>query len=129
MLYEVITRVTLQQALALSLNTVAVRLILEVGPNAVMRTAHRLGIASKLTPNASLRITSYNVCYTKLLRGNQRFQQHVAGTEFEAGAAGCRMQTGHCQRPTGLDLAGNAGVIQRAVGCQSDTGRVRIALV
>src|SRR5215210_2738656 len=36
--------VSLKQALALSLNTVAVRLTLEVGANAVVRTAYRLGI-------------------------------------------------------------------------------------
>jgi penicillin-binding protein 1A len=46
--------VTLAQALALSLNTVAVRLTLEFGPTAVARTAYRLGIASKLERNASL---------------------------------------------------------------------------
>jgi len=40
--------VTLTQALAMSLNTVAVRLGLEVGPKNVVRTAHRLGISSKL---------------------------------------------------------------------------------
>ena len=40
--------VTLTKALSLSLNTVAVRLGLEVGPKAVVRTAHRLGIASDL---------------------------------------------------------------------------------
>src|SRR5262249_48979208 len=36
--------VTLTQALALSLNTVSVRLTLEVGPQAVAKTAYRLGI-------------------------------------------------------------------------------------
>ena len=46
--------VTLTQALSMSLNTVSVRLTLEFGPTAVMRTAHRLGIASKLEPNASI---------------------------------------------------------------------------
>ncbi len=40
--------VTLTQALANSLNTVSVRLTLEVGPDAVIRTAYRLGIESKL---------------------------------------------------------------------------------
>src|SRR5271156_6282004 len=40
--------VTLTKALALSLNTVAVRLGLEVGPKAVVAVAHRLGIASDL---------------------------------------------------------------------------------
>ena len=40
--------VTLTQALANSLNTVSVRLTLEFGPDAVMRTAYRLGITSQL---------------------------------------------------------------------------------
>ncbi|HWV53689.1 penicillin-binding protein 1A [Pseudorhodoplanes sp.] len=53
--------VTLTQALAMSLNTVAVRLALEFGPTAVMRTAHRLGIASKLEPNASLALGTSEV--------------------------------------------------------------------
>jgi penicillin-binding protein 1A len=46
--------VTLTQALALSLNTVSVRLTMELGAPAVIRTAHRLGIASHLEPNASI---------------------------------------------------------------------------
>ena len=40
--------VPLSKALALSLNTVSVRLTLEFGPRAVIRTAHRLGITSHL---------------------------------------------------------------------------------
>jgi penicillin-binding protein 1A len=46
--------VALSRALAHSLNTVSVRLTLEVGPRTVVQTAHRLGIASKLEPNASI---------------------------------------------------------------------------
>src|ERR1051326_7765780 len=46
--------VTLRQALAESLNTVSVRLTLEVTPQAVIRTAYRLGIASMLEPNAPI---------------------------------------------------------------------------
>ncbi|MGZ8391026.1 MAG: transglycosylase domain-containing protein [Rhodoplanes sp.] len=52
--HEYFGPVTLTQALALSLNTVSVRLTLEFGPTAVARTAYRLGIVSKLEPNASL---------------------------------------------------------------------------
>src|SRR6185437_12800959 len=40
--------VTLTQALADSLNTVSVRLTLELGPAAVIRTAYRMGIVSPL---------------------------------------------------------------------------------
>ena len=53
--------VTLTQALAMSLNTVAVRLTLEFGPTAITRTAHRLGIASKLEPNASIALGTSEV--------------------------------------------------------------------
>jgi penicillin-binding protein 1A len=46
--------VTLQTALALSLNTVAVKLGQEVSPRSVVRVAQRLGVASPLQANASL---------------------------------------------------------------------------
>ena len=46
--------VTLRDALALSLNTVAVKVGLEVGPKAVVQTAQRLGIASPLQANPSI---------------------------------------------------------------------------
>jgi penicillin-binding protein 1A len=58
--------VTLQQALAYSLNTVSVRLTMEFGPPAVVRTAHRLGIASKLEPNASLALGTSEVSVIEL---------------------------------------------------------------
>ena len=59
--------VTLQTALALSLNTVAVRLCLEVGPAAVVQTARRLGIASPLKPNASIALGTSEVSPTELV--------------------------------------------------------------
>jgi penicillin-binding protein 1A len=59
--------VTLTQALAMSLNTVAVRLGLEVGPNSVVRTAHRLGISSKLEPNASIALGTSEVTMIELV--------------------------------------------------------------
>ncbi len=58
--------VTLQQALAYSLNTVSVRLTMEFGPPAVVRTAHRLGIASKLEPNASIALGTSEVSVVEL---------------------------------------------------------------
>jgi penicillin-binding protein 1A len=59
--------VTLSRALALSLNTVSVRLTLEVGPQAVVRTAHRLGIASRLDPNASIALGTSEVSVLELV--------------------------------------------------------------
>ena len=58
--------VTLTQALAHSLNTVSVRLTLEVGPSAVARTAYRLGIASKLDANPSLALGTSEVSLIEL---------------------------------------------------------------
>jgi penicillin-binding protein 1A len=59
--------VTLTQALAMSLNTVAVRLCLEVGPKNVVRTAYRLGISSKLDPNPSIALGTSEVSLTELV--------------------------------------------------------------
>ncbi len=59
--------VTLRDALALSLNTVAVRVCLEVGPAAVVGAARRLGIASALKPNASIALGTSEVSPIELV--------------------------------------------------------------
>jgi penicillin-binding protein 1A len=59
--------VTLTHALANSLNTVSVRLTLEVGPGAVVKTAHRLGISSKLEPNASIALGTSEVSVLEMV--------------------------------------------------------------
>ena len=59
--------VTLTQALANSLNTVSVRLTLEFGPAAVIRTAYRLGISSLLEPNASIALGTSEVSPLELV--------------------------------------------------------------
>ena len=58
--------VTLEEALALSLNTVSVRLTLEMGPQNVVTTARRLGITSPLTPNASIALGTSEVSVLEL---------------------------------------------------------------
>ena len=65
--HEYFGPVTLTKALALSLNTVSVRLTLEVTPLAVVRTAYRLGIASKLEPNASIALGTSEVSMLELV--------------------------------------------------------------
>jgi penicillin-binding protein 1A len=65
--HEYFGSVTLTQALAMSLNTVAVRLGLEVGPKNVVRTAHRLGISSKLDANASIALGTSEVSVIELV--------------------------------------------------------------
>ncbi len=82
--HEYFGAVTLTQALAMSLNTVAVRLGLEVGPKNVVRTAHRLGISSKLDTNASIALGTSEVSLTELVgayvpfaNGGQGVSPHV----------------------------------------------------
>jgi penicillin-binding protein 1A len=65
--------VTLTQALAHSLNTVAVRLTKEFGATAVAKTAYRLGIASKLDPNPSLALGTSEVSVIELVSAYATF--------------------------------------------------------
>jgi penicillin-binding protein 1A len=65
--HEYFGPVSLTQALAMSLNTVAVRLGIEVGPKNVVRTAHRLGISSKLDANATIALGTSEVSLTELV--------------------------------------------------------------
>jgi len=65
--HEYFGPVTLTQALANSLNTVSVRLTLEFGPAAVVRTAYRLGINSKLEANASIALGTSEVSPLELV--------------------------------------------------------------
>ncbi|WP_051609224.1 transglycosylase domain-containing protein [Fodinicurvata fenggangensis] len=53
--------VTLREAFARSLNSVAVQLIMEVGPESVVDAAERLGIDSDLKPNPSLALGTSEV--------------------------------------------------------------------
>ena len=65
--HEYFGPVTLTKALAMSLNTVSVRLTMEETPAAVVRTAHRLGIASRLEPNASIALGTSEVSMLELV--------------------------------------------------------------
>jgi len=93
--HEYFGPVTLTKALSLSLNTVAVRVGLEVGPKAVVSTAHRLGVASELQPNASLALGTSEVsplelatAYTPFSNGGVGVQPHiVAKVRTAAGRA------------------------------------------
>ena len=76
--------VTLTKALALSLNTVAVRLGQEVGPKTVVAIAHRLGITSDLDPVPSIALGSSDVtplemvsAYAAFANGGLGVQPHV----------------------------------------------------
>jgi len=71
--------VTLREALATSLNTVAVRLGLEVGPKAVVQAAQRLGIASPLQANASIALGTSEVTPIELVSAYAAFANGGTG--------------------------------------------------
>jgi penicillin-binding protein 1A len=59
-------KVTLETALAKSLNSVAAQLIMETGAGNVVKTAHRMGIRSELEANASLALGTSEVTLLEL---------------------------------------------------------------
>jgi penicillin-binding protein 1A len=84
--------ITLEEALAQSINTASVRLLLRVGgPRAVASVAHRLGIADKLPDNASLALGTGEVgllelsaAYAAFFNGGHRIVPEAV-TQVEAG--------------------------------------------
>ncbi len=76
--------VSLTKALSLSLNTVSVRLGLEVGAKTVAKVAHRLGIGSDLQANASIALGTSEVtplelvtAYAPFANGGIGVQSHI----------------------------------------------------
>src|SRR5262245_6440577 len=61
--------------------------------------------------------------------GDQGLQQHVAGTKFKPRAASGGMQARDRERAGGLHLAGDVGIVERALSLQGDVGGLRVALV
>jgi penicillin-binding protein 1A len=97
--------VTLTKALALSLNTVSVRLTLEVTPQAVVHTAYRLGIASKLEPNASIALGTSEVspleltgAYATFANGGIAVSPHVIERIISANG---KLLYSHSREPLG----------------------------
>ncbi|TXN61471.1 transglycosylase domain-containing protein [Methylobacterium sp. WL6] len=71
--------VTLRTALALSLNTVAVRLGQEVGAKAVVQTAQRLGITSALQANGSIALGTSEVTPLEMVGAYSAFANGGTG--------------------------------------------------
>ncbi|WP_377291642.1 transglycosylase domain-containing protein [Rhizobium sp. SG2393] len=65
--------VTLADALAQSLNTIAAQLVMEVGPKQVVKLAHRVGISSDLQDNASIALGTSEVSLVELTSGYAAF--------------------------------------------------------
>ena len=79
--HEYLGPVTLTRALSMSLNTVAVRLALEVGPKAVIATAHRLGVASDLRPDVSIGLGTSEVTPLELVNAYAPFANGGVGVQ------------------------------------------------
>src|SRR3954454_452542 len=71
--------VTLRDALALSLNTVAVKLGIEVGAKAVVQTAQRLGITSALQANPSIALGTSEVTPLEMVSAYAAFANGGTG--------------------------------------------------
>jgi penicillin-binding protein 1A len=83
--------VTMRDALAKSMNTTAVRLSEWAGRDSVLKTAHRLGIASRLDPNASIALGTSEVsllelasAYVPFANGGYSAMPHVIKTVKDA---------------------------------------------
>ena len=81
---EYLGPVSLTRALSLSLNTVAVRLGLEMGPKAIISTARRLGIVSEMRADASIALGTSEVtpleivsAYAPFANGGIGVQPHI----------------------------------------------------
>lgn len=79
--HEYFGPVTLTKALALSLNTVAVRLGLEVGPKAIVKVAHRLGIVSDLSVNPSIALGTSEVTPLEIVTAYAPFANGGIGVQ------------------------------------------------
>ncbi len=76
--------VTLSTALANSLNTIAAQLVMEVGPDNVIKLAHRLGIESEMQSNASIALGTSEVslveltsAYAPFMNGGYKATPHI----------------------------------------------------
>jgi penicillin-binding protein 1A len=76
--------VTLANALAHSLNTIAAQLVMEVGPSEVVKLAKRLGIESELQANASIALGTSEVtlveltsAYAPFMNGGYKATPHI----------------------------------------------------
>jgi len=79
--HEYLGPVTLTRALSMSLNTVSVRLAMEVSPKTVIATAHRLGVASDLRPDASIALGTSEVTPLELVNAYAPFANGGLGVQ------------------------------------------------
>ena len=84
--------VTLASALAQSLNTIAAQLVMETGPDEVIKFARRMGIESELQANASIALgtsevslTELTAAYAPFMNGGYKATPHIVRRISDAG--------------------------------------------
>ncbi len=123
--------VTLEEALAQSLNTASVRLLLQVGgPRVVAAVARRLGIADPLPDNASLALGTGDVgvlemaaAYASLFNGGYG----VTPTALQSAESGHRPVALPHPQPTRVVQADQAGMMVRMLAAVVSRGSGRAA--
>ncbi|AJY45435.1 transglycosylase domain-containing protein [Martelella endophytica] len=121
---------TLTNALAHSVNTIAAQLVMEASPGYVVDLAHRLGISSDITPNASLALGTSEVslleltgAYTAFMNGGFKVTPYLIETvETDAGKPLYRNDRANPQRVLSSQVAANMnGMLMHVV--TDGTGR------
>ena len=128
--------ITLQTALAQSVNTVAARLADEVGTAKVADTAHRLGIASKIQTDPSMALGAVEVspmemtqAYDAFANGGLRVQGY--GIERIRTAAGKMLYDHAAEKPARASVIGQPALgymiaMMRQVIASGTGGRARV---
>jgi penicillin-binding protein 1A len=129
--------ITLETALAQSINTVAARLANEVGTTRVADTAHRLGITSAIQTDPSMALGAVEVsplemaqAYDAFANGGQRAKGY--GVERIATAAGKVLYDHGAERPARAQIIGSPALdymnqMLRQVIATGTGGRAKVA--
>jgi penicillin-binding protein 1A len=128
--------ITLQTALAQSINTVAARLANEVGTKRVADTAHRLGISSKIQTDPSMALGAVEVSPLEMAQAYDAFanggmRDHAYGIERIRTASGQVLYDHGAERPTRQNVIANPALgymiqMMRQVIASGTGGRAKI---
>ncbi|TPW32351.1 penicillin-binding protein [Martelella alba] len=122
--------ITLTEALAHSVNTIAAQLVMEAGPDHVVKLAHRLGIESDIAPNASIALGTSEVtlmeltsAYTAFMNGGYKATPYlVSSIETSSGKSLYKADFGAPPRVLAPQVAANMdGMLMHVV--TEGTGR------
>jgi len=133
---EFLGPITLETALARSINTVAARLANDVGTTRVAETAHRLGITSKIQTDPSMALGAVEVSPLEMAQAydafaNGGFRVHGYGVERIRTAAGKVLYDHNAEKPDRPSVIGSPALqymnqMLRQVIASGTGGRARV---